>query len=135
MEAEFYFEVVTLCESIISDRLLSYIRGVDANSKASTKSPFAGLIKEWRKLAAVTLPNHGPSDLGVAVEAWREERNTIIHGLVKSRPGTATEEVGPFIERAKSAATEGELLARAVSKWQKSTLAAHQKSNRTKLEQ
>ena len=134
-EGGFYFEVVTLCESVISDRLLSYIRGVNTNSKAGIKTSFTVLIDEWRRLAAGTLPKHGPSDLGAAVEAWRDERNTVIHGLTKSMPGTGTEPVEPFIERAKSAARQGEALAKAVSKWHKSEFLAHQRSSRPTLEQ
>ncbi len=47
-EREFYFEVVTLCESIISDRLLSYLLGVDPRRPIQLKTPFAVLIAQWR---------------------------------------------------------------------------------------
>jgi hypothetical protein len=131
MEKGFYFEVVTLCESIISDRLLSYIRGVNKQSTVGIKTSFATLIKDWKSLAAGMLPKHGSSELGDAVDAWREERNTIIHGLTKSMPGTETDAVEPFIERAKTAACRGVLLARAVSKWHRCQLAAHQNAGRS----
>lgn len=50
-ESGFHFEAVTLCESIISDRLLSYVRGANPASGANTHTPFGVLISEWRKLA------------------------------------------------------------------------------------
>ena len=128
MEGEFYFEVVTLCESIISDRLLSYVRGVKTNSTAGITTPFGTLIQEWRSLAGKNLPIHGSSDLGFAVDAWRVERNAIIHGFAKSMPETETEPVESFIKRAETAATNGVLLAKAVSHWQKQKLRAHNRA-------
>ena len=121
----FYFEVVTLCESIISDRLLSYVRGADATNKATIQTPFSNLIAQWRKIASGNLPAQGNSDLGAAVDAWRVERNTIIHGLTKSEPGTPTSQVQPFIARAEQAAKTGAVLARAVSSWQRRQLHSH----------
>ena len=39
--------------------------------------------------------------------------------MVKSHPGTATDDILNFLEFAKLTATEGEMLARAVSSWVK----------------
>lgn len=121
----FYFEAVTLCESIISDRLLSYVRGADPTNKATIHTNFSTLIAQWRKPASGNLPAHGNSDLGAAVEIWRSERNEIIHGLTKSEPGSQTVQVQPFIARAEQAAKTGADLARSVSAWHKEQLRAH----------
>lgn len=128
-EQGFYFEAVTLCESIIADRLLSYVRGVDPASKASLQTPLANLISQWRKLASGRLPSHGDSDLGSAVDAWREERNAVVHSLAKSAPGTATVPVQPFLTRAEQAAKTGAVLARAVSSWQTQQLRSAGRKN------
>src|ERR1039458_436299 len=85
-----YFEVVTICESIISDRIFSYVKGFNPASKANIKTPFERLISEWRTLAQGNLPQHGTSDLGQAVNSWRIERNDVVHGLAKSLPGEPT---------------------------------------------
>lgn len=119
-----FFEVVTLCESIISDRLLSFVRGVDPSSKANVHTPFSQLIACWRK-SARTLPPYDGEDLGAAVDSWRKERNEVVHGLAKSMPGTPTDGVVPYIQRAERAARRGVSLARAVSAWHKKQLAAH----------
>lgn len=113
----YYFEAVTLCESIISDRLLSYIHSENPNAKADVRTQFSSLIREWRK-AAVTLPEYnGKQDLAVAVDSWRKERNAVIHVLTKSTPGTPTAPIDTFLSRAEAAADEGAKLARAVSNW------------------
>jgi len=129
---QFYFEAVTLSESIISDRLLSYVSGVDPNSKLKTKTAFAQVIAEWRRLAGTlpSDPNYG--DLGAAVDAWRIERNKVVHGLVKSKPGTPTQNVSGFLNEAKKTADAGKRLARKVSDWHKSELRRANKGfNRT----
>jgi hypothetical protein len=115
------FEVVMLCESIISDRILSYVLAPihKVRSNANCRTSFAKLIEEWRRLAGNTLLQRDRSDLGSEVDAWRQERNAIVHGLVKSYPGTPTVPVSSFLERAKCTANKGTDLATFVSNWQK----------------
>ncbi len=129
---DFHFEVVTLCESILSDRLLSYICGVNPKSKATTKTSFANLISEWRKLASGKIPQHGNVNLGAAIDDWRKERNAVVHSLTKSAPGMAPEPLQPFITRAKLAADSGVLLAKAVSNWHRKELRAYLKAQNTR---
>lgn len=124
MESGTYFEAVTLCESIIADRLLSYVLGCDPTSKVNIHTNFSNLIAAWRKLAG-KLPAISGVDLGAAVDSWRKERNTIVHGLTKSMPGTPTDTLEPFMARAESAARDGAILARALSNWHRKQLAAH----------
>lgn len=114
----YYFEAVTLCESIISDRLLSYAVGVNPQCRATRRTSFGTLIEEWRK-SATSLPDHGLVDLGAAVDAWRVERNVVVHGLAKSTPGTATDDLQEFLKRAEDVAKQGAALAEAVSHWHK----------------
>lgn len=125
IDAGYYFEAVTLCESIISDRLLSYVRGTDKLNKADIKTPFAKLIADWRKITKGNLPDYGASDLGAAIDKWRVERNEVVHGLTKSNPGLPPPPVASFLERAKTAAVDGKKLAKAISKWHKNQLKAY----------
>jgi hypothetical protein len=136
----FYFEVVTLCESILSDRLLSYIIGVDPACRFNTKTPFGNLILKWKKLAKARnekLPEFinlklgipWSSELGDAVDTWRNQRNEVIHGLTKSTPGASTPPVESFITRVKNAAELGRLLARKVSRWHEQ-MRAHAKEQK-----
>ncbi len=45
----FFFEVVTICESIISDRLLSFVKGVSQANDIGTHTQFSRLISLWRE--------------------------------------------------------------------------------------
>ncbi len=123
-EQGFYLEAVTLEESIITDRLISYLVGVGAIERAAEirKYPgFAKLIQIWKKQNPTPINTRTYCDLQTAVEQWSRQRNKIVHGMVKSHPGTATDNVIDFLEEAKLIAEEGKTLARVVSYWVKKT--------------
>ena len=122
MEAGFHLEAITIEESIISDRLLSYVRGVDPSSKIHERSGMGELITRWRKLADASLIKPDGSDLGKATDEWRIKRNTAVHGLVKSPPGTPTIQPNDFFELARQTAEEGKVLAREIQNWHKKIL-------------
>jgi uncharacterized protein Usg len=116
----YYLEAVTLEESIISDRLIGYLIGVGAiQPKANTyKYPgFGQLLQLWKKQHPDPIALPDMDDLHAAVDAWRVNRNNIVHGIVKSHPGTATEDIDDFLATAEMAAARGERLAKAVSTW------------------
>lgn len=114
----FYLEAVTLCESIMSDRLLSYVHKVNSASKANLQTPFAHLIEEWARPSGSGEPVASPGpDLVDRLHRWRKQRNEVVHGLVKSSIETGT--VRQFMAKAKETAEEGTLLARALENWQK----------------
>jgi hypothetical protein len=120
----FHLEAVAVEESIISDRILSYVAALAPSTKLGPKSNFGELISKWRKLAGASLIIADGTDLGAEVDAWRDQRNRVIHGLVKSSPGTPTEEVDTFMERSREAAEKGKSLARAVQNWHQKILRA-----------
>jgi hypothetical protein len=122
LEMGFYLEAITIQESIISDRLLSYVLGVTPEAKVSTKSGLGKLISHWRKHAGSSLIETNKSDLGQAVDVWRDRRNDSVHGLVKSTPRTATMQPEDFFEMTRQTAEEGKILARKVLNWHKKTL-------------
>jgi hypothetical protein len=51
------------------------------------------------------------------INSWRRKRNTILHGLVKSHPGTATQGVANFLSLAKKTAIEGIWLCRGIEEY------------------
>jgi hypothetical protein len=122
IEADFNLEAITIEESIISDRLLSYVRGVDPSSKFHERSGLGELITLWRKLAGSSLIKPDGSDLGKTTDEWRKKRNNAVHGLVKSAPGTPTMAPDDFFELARQAAQEGKKLAREIQNWHRRTL-------------
>ena len=112
----FYFEAIAICESIMADRILSYILGVKPQCKMNANTQFSKLIVEWRNTAGSKLIANN-KNLGDAVNVWRIERNSAIHGLAKSMPGTPTEQTHSFLEKARKCAIQGKQLARDVSNW------------------
>lgn len=121
-EQGFYLEAVTLQESIITDRLISYLVGVGAIERAVElhKYPnFGKLIDKWKIQNPKPIDIQDYRDLQTAVCEWRKRRNNVVHGMVKSHPGTATDSVIDFLEEAKLTAEQGKRLARAVGYWVK----------------
>lgn len=117
----FYLEAVTLEESIISDRLISYLVAIGVfNVSGKLKSTnFGPLIKEWMNHVPEPIVDRYFDNLQAAVDRWRERRNKIVHGMVKSIPGTNHDDVINFLEEAKLTAEQGDALARAVCNWHK----------------
>ena len=120
----FYIEAVTIEESIISDRLTSYLvdAGLVARQRRLKDYPaFGNLINAWRRWANDQLARKMDREnrdklvlLIDSVDLWRQKRNQIIHAIVKSHPHTATTEIESFVKLAEDAADEGMRLARAV---------------------
>ena len=130
-ENGYYFEAVTICESIIVDRLLSYVLGVSPNCNRKKLKSFGNVIEKWRELTHRqpndTLKQNDGSDLGQCVDDWRKNRNEVVHSLAKSHPGTKMMELNEFLALAKETATEGEELAKAVKALQKKRLGEYQR--------
>jgi hypothetical protein len=127
-EQGFYFEAVTLEESIISDRLISYLVGVGAIQRAATveKYPsFGQLIKQWAQHSLPSVSEGMYADLPAAVDQWRIWRNKVVHGMVKSHPDGEPDEVTSFLEEAQRAAQQGAQLASAVCEWHKKIKKRH----------
>lgn len=122
IEQGFYLEAITLSESIIADRLLSYCTWADQR-RIGTRTSLSTLIAAWRRLAT-----NGPiwkdEDLGNAVDAWREARNACVHGAAKSEPGSPTTPTAEYTDTAKRTANEGKRLARSVCDWHRAEIAA-----------
>jgi len=123
-EHGFYIEAVTIEESIISDRLTSYL--VDAGlvqrqRRLKDYPTFGNLINVWRRWVNGQLndkldrSNRDKLALLIdSVDLWRQKRNQIIHAIVKSHPHTPTTEIEGFVKLAEDAASEGMQLAREV---------------------
>ncbi|MEZ5436377.1 MAG: hypothetical protein R3E67_07680 [Pseudomonadales bacterium] len=127
-EQGFHFEAVTICESIISDRLLSYLAGTKPGYKPKKKTSFGKLIAEWGKSdpAGLPAPDKDGLSLPEAVDLWRGERNKVVHGLVKSEP-ESQRKMQDFLALAEKTAKEGASLARKVCDWHKAQLCASKK--------
>jgi imidazolonepropionase-like amidohydrolase len=125
---KFYLEAVTLEESIIADRLISFLVSVgeiQAESRVE-KSSFGRLIQLWTKRVPQPVPVQYFPDLCSAVDEWRKHRNQVVHGMVKSMPGAQHGDVLDFLKEAEFVAFQGEALAHAVSEWVRRAKKQHQ---------
>jgi hypothetical protein len=102
----FFLEAVTLEERIISDRLISYLCRVGSlkADRNPEKQSFASLIDIWRKV--ITTPIHDDlfKDLQATTDEWRNRRNSVVHGMVKSSPGSVHHDIADFKKAARSVA-------------------------------
>lgn len=122
IQEDFYLEAVTIEESIICDRLISHLVGVGIKARQSDLrdyGSFGNLLNSWHQNGSHPVEQGDFNDLQKAVDNWRDERNYVVHGIVKSHPGDPTDPVIDFLGRAKQAAEDGKELARAIDNWHK----------------
>jgi len=120
LDEGFYFEAVTIEESIITDRLISHLVGVgaiDREEEPDDYDTFHNLLTKWRNTGSHPIQKREFEDLQGATFNWKKQRNTVIHQIAKSSPGDPTEPIDDFLETAKEAAERGEELARAIDRW------------------
>lgn len=110
-EGGWYFEAVTLQESIICDRLQSHLTGVGVGEIRSDKSTLGSLLNQYKQ------NSYMPSDLHTRLDAWRDARNTVVHQFAKSAPGTPTESVENALDHARRTAADGDTIVRDVLNW------------------
>jgi hypothetical protein len=134
-ENDFFLEAITIQESIISDRLISFLSRPGAsnsfinNPKKRKFTSLGLLIAAWREefpngLKYPKIINEDlkimSDDLIGEIDSWRFSRNDAIHAIVKSEPGTATQPIDEFLQIAKEVAERGTELTKAVCMWRKS---------------
>lgn len=113
-EQGFALHTITIAESILSDRILSFLLSRGETLRAGAETPLGTLVK---KLEPYLL---GSEKFTVAeLEAFRRDRNEAVHALTKSMPGAAPMKIADFLVVAQRAADNGRELARQVSDWVK----------------
>lgn len=116
----YFFEAITLLESIMSDRIISHlmlVRGPGWQELKRRHLPFAQLIQHWGSTAGGPIQAGPYANLVQAVDQWRTRRNRLAHGMAKPPAGAPPAYVEQFVAEAQSAAQEGEVLARLLANW------------------
>ena len=114
-------EAITLEESIISDRLVSFlVRVGEIKPDDKCVNILHQLILKWKKRVPDPIKSKYFPNLQDAVEKWSKERNKFLHGMAKSVPGTGHQDVLDFKKEAEFAAMQGERLANLLQNWYKS---------------
>jgi hypothetical protein len=121
MDNEYYLEAICLYESMIADRVLSYVSGVAPHLNASISTSFTGIVGYMgnciRKVEMAD--EEAASGLVKDIKKWAKKRNSCVHLMAKSTPGTPTISVDEFIETAKETAAEGKKLFNSLNNWHK----------------
>lgn len=119
-EHHFYIEATAIIESIISDRILSYLHGAHdfplktKNGWDHSLNNLTEKVREYDELL-----NDEGENVWNLIDTWRRKRNKVVHNLVRSDPGTPTLLVDDFLEKARESCETGEALANAVVNWNK----------------
>lgn len=120
-------EAIALQESIIRDRLISYLARPKSRKPVTKdkKGRYPSLAVLINKLAAEFRTQQNAedvNDLCASLHRWREGRNTAIHSFVVSDPGTPTVSVDNFLTDVQLFAVNGTELARMVCDWHRRQL-------------
>ena len=130
-------QAIAIEESILTDRLSSTL---NVGSKGGEPCPTLGAaLNKWKPSDSKMQPHSNSKlfdkemdALYPQLDAWRKERNSLLHGLAKSIQG-----IGPdipadiFLGRAMNAATEGLRLVNKVKAWTQKQV-NHAKRGKTK---
>lgn len=133
INSEHYFEAIAIEESIISDRIASFLESMHLLKVDDLhRYSFASLITLWKfavlSPGAIWEPCEG---LIKEVDEWRKQRNKYVHGLVKfphQRANIPTTK--EFLQGASYAAFKGKELSRSVSDWRSRQIAIKRKHNK-----
>lgn len=115
IQEKFYLEAITIQESIITDRLLSFVirKGLLVISDNNFYLPNVSL----NNLTKLSKEYFDDETLISELNAFRLSRNNCIHAMVKSYPGNPTQKVGDFQKLAKETSLVGRLLTRKIAAW------------------
>lgn len=119
-EAGFYLEAIAIQESIIFDRIRSFVEYA-TNEEVKNEVPYGKLVRRFE--AALNTDSgkqkrwNNDKDLVERLSKWAEQRNKAVHQIVRSKPGSPTQPVDEFLSEAERAANDGAALARRVSDW------------------
>ena len=118
----YFLEAVTIEESIISDRLLSYLeKTCDLALADGAKRVLKTIVDRWIREATARCATDEQAklvkDLHSRLNAWRDQRNRVVHGMVKSTARKGEDHIESFLAGAADAAREGQEIARAISDW------------------
>jgi hypothetical protein len=121
---------IAIAESIIADRCTSFLnfkeKAVDNKKFISTSKLLKDTGKYYKNLSMEIRRKKGElfktDDLFTEALNWLNHRNTIIHSIAKSHPGTPTMEKSIFEDLAYKTAVDGLKYASLIKKWHRTEL-------------
>lgn len=120
IEQGFFLEAVAIEESIIFDRLRSFLVFYEGGDIDNTV-PLKKIVRRWQdalnRMVKEDRSFSFDGQLASDTLAWVDNRNAVIHTIVRSKPGEPTREITEFLIHAEQTAKSGKLIARAISDW------------------
>lgn len=115
--AGFPLEAVAIAESLVTDRLLSFVNfyGAGFNADKTTLHPVAE--KAARICQEATHDAQGKA-LALRAQAWAKDRNAVLHAIAKSAQGTGPQiAADAFVVHAQAVAQRGLVLVKDIKAW------------------
>jgi hypothetical protein len=128
LNAEFPLETIAIAESLMTDRLLSYVNyhGTDFDPDKTT------LGKVAPKAAKICQENKDETGYSLTTQAknWMQQRNEVLHSIAKSGQGKEPKiPANQFLEHALEVAKNGIVLVKAIQTWHKNLIRMAKKHN------
>ena len=115
IEGKFYLEAITIQESIITDRLLSFVIRKELINTSDSKLLIRNI--SLNNLTKLSEEHFDDDALIIELDEFRFSRNNCIHAMVKSFPGNPTQKVSEFQKLARETSFSGRILTRKVDAW------------------
>jgi len=115
IEGKFYLEAITIQESIITDRLLSFVIRKELIDTSDNKLLIRNV--SLNNLTKLSKQHFDDETLINELNEFRLSRNNCIHAMVKSFPGNPTQKVSEFQKLARETSLSGKALTRKVDAW------------------
>jgi len=115
IEGKFYLEAITIQESIITDRLLSFVIRKELINTSDSKLLIRNI--SLNNLTKLSKEHFDDDTLIIELDEFRFSRNNCIHAMVKSLPGNPTQKVSEFQKLARETSFSGRILTRKVDAW------------------
>lgn len=115
IEGKFYLEAITIQESIITDRLLSFVIRKELINTSDSKLLIRNI--SLNNLTKLSKEHFDDDALIIELDEFRFSRNNCIHAMVKSFPGNPTQKVSEFQKLARETSFRGRVLTRKVDAW------------------
>ena len=121
ISGRYFFEAVTIEESIITDRILSYFKNNSSETKFKSlqNESFHKIVSALKEEIKDPISTKKIKNLQEEIDQWRMDRNKIIHNIVRDKSYTGDSTIEDFIKSAEGCAKKGLILARAISDWVK----------------
>ena len=116
IENGFFLEAITIEESIINDRLYPLYRKFSKNNMTLDRLTIGVITNMLKQMSVEDLSNLQIAFLN-ELDDFREKRNTCLHQIAKSEPGTAPMDISEFIKLSKTTAMAGKKLTGKISTW------------------